>query len=501
MCLNGNCFSFSNYAGKKVAVFISGPGYLEFPWALETASRLKDEGAEVTVFDLSDFASPYAMRIRILGILLPIKSRQILRCIFLKGEYRIENLVKNVCQGKGINYERSRISQPSYYQSGLTQLNSLKGQKWGNLDAFKIAQSTLSSFEKRKLGSTDFVSNNMICNIKFAVQQIQLEVSRIKQLNFDAAFLANGRQPTQAAITLGFRNSGTNVILYEAGGGYIHPTYLKKRLDYFLSSPANSTELREKIMCESNFQKGNLDLAFKVQEKVRTRSLIPYTLNYLTDQPLTFEKDRSRSGRDLAFFSTSEWEISILHDEFEVAVENAGFPSQIAAVQAIVELMQENDRLYLRLHPSDPGNHSEAESKWNIFKNNPKVIVFPTSSRVNSYEIAEQMDANFVWASFLGFELALREIPVAVLGDAIFASCFQDNWIKTRFDLEKFMSKPKLVSRDLLIYYSNYLAVGGFEIAESNTDEDRNIKIGNISVDSPRPFFSLLPKKWIRAIS
>jgi hypothetical protein len=111
------------------------------------------------------------------------------------------------------------------------------------------------------------------------------------------------------------------------------------------------------------------------------------------------------------------------------------------------------------------------------------------------------MDANFVWASFLGFELALREIPVAVLGDAIFASCFQDNWIKTRFDLEKFMSKPKLVPRDLLIYYSNYLAVGGFEIAESNTDEDGNIKIGHISVDSPRPFFSLLPKKWLRAIS
>lgn len=501
MCLDGNCFSFSNYTGKKVAVFISGPGYLEYPWALETASRLKDVSAEVTVFDLSDFASPYAMRIKILGILLPIKSRKILRSIFLKGEYRVENFLKNVFQGKGINYERSRISQPGFYRGGLTQLNSLEGQKWGNLDAFKIVQSTLSSFEKRKLESTDFVSNKMVSNIKFAVEQTQLELSRIKQFSFHAAFLANGRQPTQAAITLGLRNSGTNVILYEAGGGYIHPTYLKKRLDYFLSSPANSTELREKIMCEINFQKGNLDLAFKVQENIRTRSLIPYTLDYLTDQPLKFEKNRSRPGRDFAFFSTSEWEISILQDESELAVENAGFPSQIDAVHEIVKLMQENDRLYLRLHPSDPGNHSDAESKWDIFKNNPKVVLFPTNSRVNSYEIAEQMDANFVWASFLGFELALREIPVAVLGDAIFASCFQDNWIKNRFDLEKFLSKPKLVSKDLLIYYSNYLAVGGFEIAESNTDEDRNIEVGNISVDTMRLLFSLLPKKWRRAIS
>lgn len=501
MCLNGNCFSFSNYAGKKVAVFISGPGYLEYPWALETASRLKDVGAEVMVFDLSDFSSPYAMRIKILGIVLPIKSRRILRSIFLNRKYRIENILKDTCERKGIKYEQSRIPRSKHFKGGLTQLNSLEGIKWGNLDAFKIAQSTLSSFEKRKLGSSDFVSNKLICNIKFAVEQIQMELGRIKQLNFDATFLANGRQPTQAAITLEFRSSGKDVILYEAGGGYIYPTYLKKRLDYFLTNPANSAELREKIMCESNFQKGNLDLAYKVQDSVRNRALIPYRLNYLTDQPLAFEKDISRPGNNFAFFSTSEWEISILQDESRLAIEHTEFQTQIAAVQALVELMQENDRLYLRLHPSDPGNHSEAESKWDVFKDNPKVIMFPTNSRVNSYEIAEKMDANFVWASFLGFELALRGIPVAAVGDAIYASCFQDNWIKNRFDLEKFMSEPKLVSKDLLIYYSNYLAVGGFEIAESITDEDRNIKIKDISVDSIRPIFGLLPKKWRWAIS
>ena len=501
MCLDGNCFSFSNYSGKKVAVFICGPGYLEYPWALETASRLKDVDADVTVFDLADFASPYAMRIKILGVKLPIKSRRILRSIFLTSDYRIENILRNVCLEKGMNYVQSRICQSSHYKGGLTQLNSLEKQKWGNLDAFKIAQSTLSSFEKRKLGSNDFVSNKMICNIKFAIEQIQLELAQIKKSNFDAIFLANGRQPTQAAITLDFRSSGTDVILYEAGGGYIYPTYLKKRLDYFFSSPANSTELREKIMCESNFLKGNLDLAYKVQEDVRNRSLIPYRLNYLTDQPLTFEKDGSRTGRDFAFFSTSEWEISVLQDSSEIEFDDKGFQTQIEAVQAIVDLMNEDDRLYLRLHPSDPGNHSDAEIKWNIFKNNPKVILFPTNSRVNSYEIAEKMDANFVWASFLGFELALREIPVAALGDAIYASCFKNNWIKNRFDLEKFMSEPKLVSKDLLINYSNYLAVGGFEISESSTDEDRNIEIGNIRVDSMRPIFNLLPKKWRRAIS
>jgi hypothetical protein len=56
MCLNDNCFNFQKFSKSKVAVFISGPGNLEYPWALETALRLKSAGAHVTVFDVSDYA-------------------------------------------------------------------------------------------------------------------------------------------------------------------------------------------------------------------------------------------------------------------------------------------------------------------------------------------------------------------------------------------------------------------------------------------------------------
>jgi hypothetical protein len=482
-------------------VFISGPGYLEYPWALETASRLKRAGAEVTVIDLSDFASPYAMRIKVLGIRLPVSSRRILRSIFLRKWCKIENISEKFCTEKGINYIRTRISRLGHIYSGMIQLDSLEAQEWGNLDSYQIIQSTLSSFEKRSLGPKEFVSNKLVCCIKFSVQQIQKELARIKQFKFDAAFLANGRKPTQAAITLEFRDSETEVILYEAGGGYIYPSFLKKRLDYFFTNPANSTELREKIMCESNFRKGSPDLAHTAQESVRNRSLIPYRLNHLTDRPSRFEKHNSRSGRDFAFFSTSEWEISILQNTFKTAIENNGFLTQIEAVQAIVDLLEEDDCLYLRLHPSDPGNHSEAETKWDIFKKNPKVIMFPTGSRINSCEIAENMDANFVWASFLGFELSLIGIPVAALGYPIYAACLKDNWIKGKLELQIFMSKPRPVSTDLLIYYSNYLAEDGFEIAESSTGEDRRVEIGNLKVDTARTMFKLLPKKWLAAVS
>ena len=500
MCLNGVCFRFSDYAGKKVAVFISGPGYLEYPWALETASRLKHAGAEVMIFDLSDFASPYAMRIKVLGIMLPIRSRHILRSILLNKQSKIENVLRKVCLEKRIEYSRIKIPSSRQIQFGSIQLKSLKGQRWGPLDAFEITQSTLSSFEKKSLGPNEYVSKALVSNIKFAIKQTELVLSDLKQFHIDTVFLANGRQPTQATITLEFRNNGTEVVLYESGGGYIYPSVLKKRLDYFLSSPANSEELRQKIMCKTFFQKGDVELAKFVHENIRKRDLIPYKLNYLTDDPTSFEVEEAKNGRNFAFFSTSEWEISILQEEPHTAIQG-GFPNQVAAVQAIIDLLHDGDRLYLRLHPSDPGNHAEAESKWDDFKNHPKVTIFPPGSRINSYEIAQKMDANFVWASFLGFELALRGIPAAVLGDAIYARCFKQNWIQEKAKLKEFISNPRVVSQDLLLYYSNYLAVGGFEITESSTDASRGIKIQNVKVDFTRPFLTWLPKSWLASIS
>jgi hypothetical protein len=501
MCLNGVCFRFSDYAGKKVAVFVSGPGYLEYPWALETAFRLKHAGAEVIIFDFSDFASPYAMRIKVLGVRLPIRSRQILRSMLLSKQSTIENVLKKASFKNGIEYSRIRIPTTCQIQFGSIQLKSLKGQKWGPLDAFEIIQSTLSSFEKRSLGPEDYISKSLVSNIKFAIKQTELALYNLEQFNIDTVFLANGRQPTQATITLAFRNSGTDVVLYESGGGYIYPSVLKKRLDYFLTSPANSEELRQKIMCKSFFQKGNLELAKVVHENILKRDLIPYKLNYLTDEPTSFDLQEKNNGRNFAFFATSEWEISILQGKAQEAIRNSEFPNQVAAVQAIVDLLNDGDRLYLRLHPSDPGNHAEAESKWDAFKANPKVTMFLPSSRINSYEIAQEMDANFVWASFLGFELALRGIPSAVLGDAVYAPCFQENWIREKAKLKDFMSDPREVTKDLLLHYSKYLAEGGFEITESSTDGSRKIDIQDLKVDCARPFFTWLPKSWLASIS
>ena len=85
---------------------------------------------------------------------------------------------------------------------------------------------------------------------KDSFASLQLKTSKFiqkyKKNKLDAAFVANGRQPVQAAVTLGLRQAKISVITYEAGGGYVFPDILKKRIDYFFTSPANAIEFQGK---------------------------------------------------------------------------------------------------------------------------------------------------------------------------------------------------------------------------------------------------------------
>ena len=194
-------------------------------------------------------------------------------------------------------------------------------------------------------------------------------------------------------------------------------------------------------------------------------------------------------------------EISILQNYESSSTYEGLFANQISAVDSILNFLEEEDRLFVRLHPSDPGNQASAEAKWKLFENNRKVVFYSPDSRVDSYKLAAEMDGNFVWATFLGYELALRDIPVAIVGDAVYASCFGKNWIKDYVGLKKFIENPNLVPQEMLSPYSNYLAVGGVEILESETDQQRQVTMAGRKVDRPRNIFPFIPGKIKGAIS
>ena len=494
MCLNGRCFNFDKFKDKSVAVFICGPGDLEYSWALETALRLRRIGSAVTLVDLSDYSLRYSARIVFLGFRLHHNSRRFFRAMFLEKDSRIENRISDVCREKGIRWVRvlSRKRLWKVFYSRKTTLTRLKTVYWGPIEADRIIHSTLSSNYKRSIKYDEQIDTKKVLEIEIAILQTYEFINSFKYSEFDCFFMANGRQPVSACLTLYLRDRGKTVYLYESAGGYIFPELLNAHLDYWESSPANPVELQEKIMCDKNFKNADKALIRKVSEVVKSRSSIAYSLNYLTNNPTHLQITKSAHSRQFVFFATSDWEFSIL---YKSSGSKSDYGSQFDAVKGIISCLKPQDSLIIRLHPNDPKIPAPADDGWETFALNENVFIIPPESRIDSYKLAADADANFVWTSFLGYELALKGIPVAILGEAIYAKCMLGNHITDHESLANFMGNPSPPSLALLDMYTNYLIRGGFEIQSSKTLHGRKIFVQGEQVDTFKNIFRLVTDK------
>lgn len=500
MCLNEKCFNFDDFSGKKVSVVICGPGYLEYPWALEITKRLASSKAIVSVVDLSDIAHKYAMRLNLFKFQLPVSTRKVLRRIFLKKSNLIENLFKSECKTLGIaftSYISKKISQRCKKNKQIT-IDELSNEVWGSLRAKQIVHSFFSSKAKSNLSDECKLRLRDVLDVKQAILECNSLVGDLIELDCDAFFLANGRQPVAAELTTNLRAKNKQVYLYESAGGYIYPDALNLHLDIWETSPANFIETQSKISCFANRNKETKISTVDLMDSIRTRRKINYNLNYLTDAPTSFDKNLMSNSRNYAFFASSDWELSVLMDD-------SCFPdqynSQFEAFQALLNGIGKSDKVFLRLHPSDPNNHGEEDKRWNDFELDRRVVLIPPESRLDSYRLAAEMDAIFVWVSFLGYELALRELPIAVMGEAVYGPTLGTNWIRSNKELYPFIQHPTKVSSNQLDYYAKYLEAGGFQITSSITTIERRIIINGIKADSFRKFFLCIPEKFRLAIS
>ena len=314
MCLNDECFNFQKFSKSKVAIFISGPGNLEFPWALETSMRLKSAGAEVTVFDISDYSLKYSARIKVLGKQLPIKARKILRRTLLKKKYRIENRISHICSLNDITYFRSesRKKVNKYHSSNLVKISDFKDDYWGLLRASKIIHTHLSSKYKKNLADDSLVPLSLVLGIRESIIETFDFIQTISSTEFSYYFACNGRQPVQAALSTYLRQLGCSVYLYEGGGGYIFPEILNRHIDYWETSPANYIENQAKILCPERSRQIDPDLTEKVVSAFQTRNFIPYALDFLTENSSKFDEASLGTANNYAFFATSQFEFSVL---------------------------------------------------------------------------------------------------------------------------------------------------------------------------------------------
>jgi hypothetical protein len=495
MCLNDNCFNFQKFSKSKVAVFISGPGNLEYPWALETALRLKSAGAHVTVFDVSDYALKYSARIKVLGKQLPVKSRKILRGLLLKQNTRVENRLSNLCFANDIPYFRKDSSKVlnEHYPRKLVKISDFNDVYWGFIRAKEILHTHLSSKYKRNLAESDLVPNSVVMGIRASIMETYDFVQSISTSEFSYYFICNGRQPVQATLTTYLRNRGCCVYLYEGGGGYVFPKILNRHIDYWETSPASHIESQAKILCPEKLKNFDRDLTDRVISTFRNRTSIPYDLDFLTKTSPKFDKRNLGMANNYAFFASTPFEFSILHKPRS----KANFlQSQIDAVHCIISNLSAKDKLFIRLHPTDPHMPAEQDRDWEIFKTNSQVTIIASDDRLNSYSLAKSMRANFVWESTIGYEFAVASIPVAIMSEsATYAPCMKEICAFDEEHLKKFLLNPILPKFESLLSYANYLAQGGFQIKTSNEESGRKIFIFGEQVDVYKKIFNLLPDR------
>lgn len=486
MCWNGECFNFNSFAGKKVAIIITGPGYLEYPWGFETAIKLKQAGAKVEIIDIANFAYSYSMRIRLKKLQLPIFVRLVLRKILLIDETRIEKVVAKKSLQHQIRFTAKFMkSKIVKFRISNIPICNFENIFWGDLNAFVILQNLFSSFEKKPVAKNYLASSYQIEKIKESVVKTYEVAVDIAQENFSAVFLANGRQPVQSTLTATLRRRAVKVYLYESAGGYIFPQVYTKHIDYWLTSPSNTIETQEKIKCQ--FKNRNLvdyeKNGFEVLEIIKTRKYIPYSLDYLTTHSTNYFLPHNKLGKNYVYFASSEWELSDSISSTFFPNSKTTFQNQIHAVKILLSCLSENDRLYLRLHPSDPGNISSEDKIWAEFLFDNRVVTIPTHSRVNSFQIAEQTEACFVWNSFIGIELAVRNHCVGILGDAVYSEFMSASWLKNTDLLKSWIEYPSKINISELLPYANYLAKGGFPLINCVISSNREVTIDGIKCD------------------
>jgi hypothetical protein len=502
MCWGNKCFEFRDFDQKSALVFVSGPGYLEYPWALETALRAKESGAIVTVVDLSSYAKFYAQRLKIKGIRLPINARAILRVIFLLKQYRIENLVREKLELNNITYLNLKPHKGNLLKKpkGAIKIDYYKGLYYGRINFHDLLLTVLSGFQRKKIESDEAIDKEMATDVQNAVLKT---VSLLESNNFidkfQVVFLCNGRMPVQAVLTKYARDLNKNLFLYEGGGGYIYPKISDLHLDYFITSPHNKFEHQEKVKCFLHkteiFQ---VTGGYEYLDYIKSSVHPPFNLDWIPGRKkLNLESLGLVEKNYFVYYASSEYELSISTGISPEEQKKLGsnFIDQIHAVNSIIENLNEEDFLVIRLHPRDPGIPGTVEKYWRQFYGKKNVVMISHESNVDSYSLGTASKGVLVWDSTIGFELATMGVPVGTLGNASYACQLKNGNVLNSEILRLWLRNPQVTTIEMLLPYAIYLRYSGFPLKYSKTTLDRKIFIDGIEADRAKFYISKIVNK------
>lgn len=280
----------------------------------------------------------------------------------------------------------------------------------------------------------------------------------IKNLLLDKIVVYNGREPVNSTIILVANKYNIPVEILERGSSH-------SKYQTFAISPHYHPEWWDLIR---NFQ---VQLSDRDQEKFIS-TFIDDKLNGV-DKYFDQEWNSSRQNTQydelftdsdyMVYFTSSSTEYS----PFESYNSILGYQDQFCAVEDLALSCQRlNKILIIKRHPRSIGvdGIDREHIRWNeILKKYKSVNYLAPDVPVNSYKLANNAQAIYVWKSSIGFETMAMGIPTYALGPAKWA------W-DTRFQvwsinrIEESLIAPKMPDLEIVRKYALFMSLSGNDL-------------------------------------
>jgi hypothetical protein len=188
------------------------------------------------------------------------------------------------------------------------------------------------------------------------------------------------------------------------------------------------------------------------------------TIEFLRNKRKGYERkivNATLGKKYVTFFPTSDYEFAA-HDQSER--KSFFFPNQVDAVTAVAECCREsNMTLIIRAHPHVKGSilGQKEDQIWGGFASLHGCEYIPSTSSVNSYELANNAHVNFTYISTIGAEIAWLGLPIGILGETPYSPYVPELQASSNNDVRKLILSPKILKDNLkLLPWAYFMSTG-----------------------------------------
>lgn len=256
----------------------------------------------------------------------------------------------------------------------------------------------------------------------------------------DLVYLFNGRMAPHRAVLRACQGEDVPCAVHERGG----------RIDQYLLTHGDMPHVIGKQLERMRAGWSNPDVprAEKVriaehwyQERSKGRSADGFAFTdrqELGSLPPDFRKDR----RNIAIFTSSEWEINAVTDEWL----NPLYPTSIEGIRDIIAHVADSEEaihFYLRIHPSRDSADSTQVREF-LAIDGPNVTVLGPDDPVSSYALMHACEKSVVTGSTMGVESTYWGKPSILAGQAVWRTLGGAHVAKDRDHLMRMVLDPDL---------------------------------------------------------